>query len=113
MRWERIRVSDRVITERETDIGSEQTDPAGETARRKADMLFLGKKKKENFSTKSYDRGRLAPAMRCSICTGEKVAGFRDRKSGHFTEIMLIRSDSDLEEFRQIYGITEDIPNIY
>ncbi len=61
----------------------------------------------------SYDRERLEPAIRCSICTGEQVAGFRDRQNGHFEEIALIRSDADLQAFREKYGITEEIVRFY
>ena len=76
-------------------------------------MLFFSKKKKETVPEKSYDREKLAPVVRSSICTGEKVAGFQDRRTGAFTEIMLVRSSRDLESFRSEYGITEEIREIY
>ena len=60
-----------------------------------------------------YDHERLCPAIRSSICTGEKVAGFRNRETKAFTEIMLISSDKDLEEFKGRYGITGDIEVFY
>ncbi|MBQ6154002.1 MAG: aspartate dehydrogenase [Ruminococcus sp.] len=50
--------------------------------------------------------------IRASICTGEKVAGFKDKQSGQFTEVMLIRSDKDLEEFRKKYKV-DTIKTIY
>ena len=55
----------------------------------------------------------MVPAIRSSICTGEKVAGFRNRDTGAFTEIMLLRGQDDEEKFRRQYGITEDIPVFY
>ena len=61
----------------------------------------------------SYDREKLIPAIRCSICTGEQVAGFRDKATGRFEEIALLRSPQDLEDFRRRYGITEEIEHIY
>ena len=61
----------------------------------------------------SYDRERLTPAIRCSICTGEQVAGFRDRRTGGFEEVMAIRNLRDLDEFRRAYGITEQIEKFY
>ena len=64
-------------------------------------------------SQKTYDRSRLDPVIRASICTGEKVAGFRDRQTGHFSEVMLIRTDADIQHFRQMYGITGPIETIY
>lgn len=66
-------------------------------------MFF--KKKQE---TRTYDKESQKPMIRSSICTGEKVAGFQDIHTGKFTEIMLIRTSGDLEEFRHLYGIGED-----
>ncbi|MBQ9680178.1 MAG: aspartate dehydrogenase [Ruminococcus sp.] len=43
--------------------------------------------------------------IRGSICTGEKVAGFRDKRSGQFTEVMLICSPKDEEEFKRTYRV--------
>ena len=65
-------------------------------------MLF--RKKQE---VRTYDPAVQRPVIRASICTGEKVAGFRDLRTGRFTEIMLIRTPGDLEEFRRLYGIGE------
>lgn len=65
-------------------------------------MFF--KKKQEK---RSYDKENQKPVIRSSICTGEKVAGFQDVHTGKFTEIMLIRTSGDLEEFRRLYGIGE------
>jgi len=53
------------------------------------------------------------PAIRCSICTGEQVAGFLIRESGRFEEVTLIRGEEDLENFRRQYGITGEIEKIY
>ena len=60
-----------------------------------------------------YDSDKLRPAIRSSICTGEKVAGFRDKESGHFTEIRLIRTEKDLDDFKREYGITEEVEVFY
>ena len=54
-----------------------------------------------------YDLSRYTPVLRCSICTGEQTAGFRDNVSGAFHEIMLIRNERDLEEFKKTYGVEE------
>ena len=53
------------------------------------------------------------PAIRCSICTGEQVAGFRIPETGRFEEVMLLRSPEDLEYFKKRYGITGEIEKIY
>lgn len=56
----------------------------------------------------SYDHETQKPVIRASICTGEKVAGFLDLRTGKFTDEMLIRTPADLEEFRRRYGIGEE-----
>ena len=53
------------------------------------------------------------PVIRCSICTGEQVAGFRDVQTGRVEEVMLIRSPGDLEDFKAKYGISGEIEKIY
>lgn len=55
-----------------------------------------------------YDRENLRPVIRSSICTGEQTAGFRNIHTGKFTDVMLIRTDRDLEEFQNTYGICAD-----
>ena len=57
---------------------------------------------------RSYDRENLRPVIRSSICTGEQVAGFRNIHTGKFTEVMLLRDESDLEEFLESYDISPD-----
>lgn len=56
---------------------------------------------------KSYDKESLCPVIKCSICTGEQVAGFMDRKTGKFQEVMLIVSEEDLKLFKNMYGLDE------
>ena len=61
---------------------------------------------KKNLSeTVPYDPERQIPVLKCSICTGERIAGFKDTETGHITEVMVIRSDDDLRYFRKHYGI--------
>ena len=60
-----------------------------------------------------YDHERLEPVLRCSICTGEQVAGFRDRQTGRFEEIQLVRTDADLQAFMDRYGIEKPLERIY
>lgn len=62
---------------------------------------------KKNYKKKTYDTENKRPVLRCSICTGEQVAGFKDVNSGHFEDIMLIRDSADLDEFMRMYGVTE------
>ena len=52
-----------------------------------------------------YDPDKQYAVIRSSICTGEKVAGFKNYSDGHFTEVMLIKSSKDEEIFREIYHL--------
>lgn len=70
-------------------------------------MFFKRQKEK-----KTYDKENLQPALQCSICTGEQTAGFRNIHTGKFQEAMLIRTQEDLDEFMEMYGISE-ITKIY
>ncbi len=60
-----------------------------------------------------FDDTLRTPVIRCSICTGEQVAGFRNRETGRFEEVMLLRTPEDLEAFRKAYGIDGEIEKIY
>ncbi|MBE5924736.1 MAG: aspartate dehydrogenase [Lachnospiraceae bacterium] len=62
---------------------------------------------KKKTPTFSYNPEKQYPVIRSSICTGEKVAGFKDKESGHFTDVMLIKTDTDLDNFKQLYGVDE------
>ena len=81
-------------------------------------LFFIKDDKKEGTGAgrsfaKTYDKEKTRPAIRCSICTGEQVAGFLNKRSGHFEEIALIRSPKDLEDFKRTYGITGDVEKFY
>lgn len=54
-----------------------------------------------------YDPYTQSAVIHASICTGEKTAGFKNRADGHFTEVMVIRSNEDLERFKRIYQLEE------
>ena len=71
--------------------------------------MRLFKKTEKKF----YDREHLKPVIRASICTGEQVAGFKDLRTGKIEEVMLIKSPEDLEKFKRMYGITEEIEKEY
>lgn len=65
-------------------------------------MLF-GKRSRE--SEIKFDRDKQYAMIRSSICTGEKVAGFRNKEDGHFMEVMLIRSYEDELRFKEMYNL--------
>lgn len=56
---------------------------------------------------KQYDKENKRPVLRCSICTGEQVAGFKDINTGHFEEVMLVRNDKDLNTFKELYDLKD------
>ncbi len=55
----------------------------------------------------NYDKTGKIPVIRASICTGEKVAGFKEPESGKFEDLMLIRNEGDLKEFLRLYDVKE------
>lgn len=74
-------------------------------------MLFHKSKKREQ---KTFDRDLVIPAVRASICTGERVAGFQNISTGKFDEVTLIRNEEELHAFMEQYGIQpSEIKKIY
>ena len=68
---------------------------------------MFGLNKKKSVVTKiDYNSETQRPIVKCSICNGEQVAGFKDKQTGHFTEVMLIRDEHDLEQFMKTYHLT-------
>lgn len=61
--------------------------------------------KKRTAKKKTYDKENLRPVLKCSICNGEQVAGFKNVYTGRFEEIMLIRNEKDLNAFMAAYDI--------
>lgn len=66
---------------------------------------MFGRRKKV---TETFDRDEKRPVIRCSICTGEQVAGFQEIKTGKFEEVMVLRDSGDRREFMERYGIREE-----
>lgn len=63
--------------------------------------------RKKRTVTVEYDRENWIPVLKCSICNGEQVAGFRNVHNKEFREECLIRSQEELTAFKQKYGLTE------
>ena len=57
------------------------------------------------FKNVPYDREKQIPVLKYSICTGERIAGFKEIETGHINEVLVIRSDEDLTCFKKNYGI--------
>ncbi|MBR6165418.1 MAG: aspartate dehydrogenase [Clostridia bacterium] len=69
--------------------------------------------KRKAVPQQTYDTEKWTPVIRSSICTGEKTAGFLEKDTGKFRDVMLIRSGEDLEDFKARYGISGEIGTIY
>ena len=78
---------------------------SGSRPRKGYDMF--GKKGKPGKPVVEFDPANQIAVLKCSICNGEQVAGFKDKKTGHFTEVAFIRSPQELNDFLQTYGITD------
>ena len=62
---------------------------------------------RESHGSRTYDRESQKPVLKCSICNGEQVAGFKDIRTGKFEEVALIRNEKELEDFMKSYGVDE------
>lgn len=70
--------------------------------------IFAKKKDRQvNSFPVDFDRKSYKPVLKCSICTGEQVAGFKNLTTGKFEEVMLIKNERDLTSFKEQYGISE------
>ena len=63
-------------------------------------------KKKASTPIIEYDPEKQRVVLKCSICNGEQVAGFKDKQTGQFTEVCLIRNGIELDEFMEKYGVS-------
>lgn len=68
---------------------------------------------KKKIAVQSYDRENKKPVIKSSICNGEQVAGFKDIHTGKMEEVMLIKNRADLDKFKMMYGIEEEITKEY
>ena len=68
---------------------------------------------KKKTVTKLYDEENKNPVNKARICNGEQVAGFKDIHTGKIEEVMLIKNQADLDAFKKMYGIDDDIEKEY
>ena len=62
----------------------------------------------------AWDPQRQRPAVRRSICTGEMTAGFIDRETGAFQDLLRVDGRKGLEDFCKAIGAkVEDVEEIY
>ena len=68
---------------------------------------------KKKTVTKLYDKENKKPVIKASICNGEQVAGFKNIHTGKIEEVMLIKNQADLDAFKKMYAIDEEIEKEY
>lgn len=68
---------------------------------------------KKKVAVQHYDKENKKPVIKSSICNGEQMAGFMDTHTGKIEEVMLIKNPADLEKFKVMYGIEEEIAKEY
>ena len=68
---------------------------------------------REKTVTKTYDKENKKSVIKASICNGEQVAGFKDIHTGKIEEVMLIKNQADLDTFKKMYGIDDEIEKEY
>ena len=74
-------------------------------------MAWFRKKQPETIP---YDHENQVPAVRKSICTGEMTAGFVDRETGQFHDLMLLENQQAVERFCKDTGVKSgDLKVIY
>ena len=61
--------------------------------------------KKSHVPPYQYDPEKVKPVIRASICNGEQVAGFKDKETREFHEVMLIRDKKDMDAFMKAYKL--------
>lgn len=60
---------------------------------------------KNPLPIQQFDKENYRAVLRCSICTGEQVAGFKNIHTGEFHDIMLIKNGDDLDAFQEMYDV--------
>lgn len=70
-------------------------------------MFGIKRKKNTALPEVAFNPNKQKAVLRCSICTGEQVAGFKDLETGKFEDIMLIKSPKDLDIFKAQYQVQE------
>lgn len=65
----------------------------------------ISRKSSGRFETPAFNPETQYAVIRGSICTGERVAGFKNKKDGRFTEVAVIRSPKDEQRFLETYGL--------
>lgn len=63
--------------------------------------MIFGKKVKAESDNTIY--GEVA--IESSICTGEKIIGFKNEKTGKLEQAVVVNSQKDIDDFYKKYGL--------
>lgn len=69
--------------------------------------MMFGFNKKDQIRKIEYNKETEVPAVKSSICTGEKTAGFLEVNTGKYRDVMLVKSDADIDLFKKACGVDE------
>ena len=76
--------------------------------------MGLFKRHQPEPETTAFDPAAYEPVIRSSICTGEKVACMREKATGKLQELMLIRTQEDIDAFCRRYHVkAEKLKTVY
>lgn len=65
-------------------------------------------RRKNRKPTFEFNPETQIAVIRSSVCSGEKVAGFKSKIDNSFVEVMAIRNDWDKQDFLKAYNL-EDV----
>ena len=75
-------------------------------------IMMFGFNRNKKIAKIEYNKETEVPAVKSSICIGEKTAGFLEVSTGKYRDVMLIKSDADIDLFKKACGV-DDVRKIY
>ena len=78
-----------------------QTFSRTEQKNRSPTMKLFHKK-----SHTTYNQATKTPVIKCSICTGEPVIGFRSKTNGRLLNAVAVHNRADIAAFYRSYGFS-------
>jgi len=63
--------------------------------------------KKKGFKKIEFNPEEESPLIKCNTCNRDMVAGFKNKKTGEFREVMTVNSDEEIEKFAAACGVTQ------
>lgn len=60
----------------------------------------------QKIKPEAYDKENWKPVICSSATGGKQVAGFKEIRTGKFTEVMTIHNSRDMDDFLETYDIS-------